>query len=223
MKAKIKAIPAMALAMVCLAGGASAANIVVNGNFDGGTYSGPNGDVVPTGWTVGPPSYVIQSVMNVESTVNPAIDQGPESGLDYIAFQSPATSGRDCLYQDLDTAAGQTYNISFWVAITGAAGSDIGLSVIWDESTSNSTSLYNSAYYSPANTGPMAYEQFNFTEIASTNLTRIDFHAVDSSGAILLDNVVVQAQSSSGVTPEPVSMLLGGTGLLLVGLVRRRR
>jgi hypothetical protein len=105
MKLEIKAILRVAVSLFCMAGSASAANIVVNGNFDGTTYAGPNGDVAPNGWTVGPPSYIIQSVMNVESTVNVATDQGPQSGLDYIAFQSPALYGRDCLYQDLSTVA----------------------------------------------------------------------------------------------------------------------
>jgi autotransporter-associated beta strand protein len=35
------------------------------------------------------------------------------------------------------------------------------------------------------------YQYFSFTEVASTNLTRIDFHGIDANGSILVDNVVV--------------------------------
>ncbi len=96
------------------------------------------------------------------------------------------------------------------------------MNVVWDEGTANSTGLNNNVYTNPTNVGPVSYQQFTFTDIASTNLTRIDFHAVDSSGAILLDNVVVTTHQSAGVTPEPFSMVLAGSGLLLVGLIRRR-
>lgn len=224
MKNKTKTILAMATMAACFAATAQASNIVVNGSFEGSTYSGPNGDVVPTGWTVGPPSYVIQSVMNVESTVNPGIYQGPEDGLNYIAFQSPSIYGRDCLYQNLATTAGQEYDISFWVAITASSVSNnIGLDVEWDEGTSNQTALDQSAYSYPSNTGPVDYVEYTFTELASTNDTRIDFHAVDSSGAILLDNVVVQDHQDVTATPEPFSFVLAGSGLLFVGLAKRKR
>jgi hypothetical protein len=35
------------------------------------------------------------------------------------------------------------------------------------------------------------YQFFSFTEVASTTLTRLDFHAIDQNGSILLDNVNV--------------------------------
>ena len=70
-------------------------------------------------------------------------------------------------------------------------------------------------YFAPTNTSPVNYQQFTFTEVASTSLTRIDFHAVDSNGSILLDNVAVTA------APEPSTALLAGLGLFAAGVWRR--
>jgi hypothetical protein len=64
------------------------------------------------------------------------------------------------------------------------------------------------------------WEQFSFTATASTSDTILDCHGVDASGAVLPDNVVVTAQSAA---PEPFSMVLAGSGLEIIGLVRGAR
>jgi MYXO-CTERM domain-containing protein len=225
MKQSNRAVLTAAFALTALTTAASAGNIVTNGDFEAGAYSVTyinNYDLVPNGWTLGPPSYAIQSAIAVSNATNPSIDLGPESGSDYVAFSSPSTSGRDCLYQDLATVAGQEYDISFWVAITNSSvgAASIGLDVEWDENTANQTALDENFYSSPSNTGPIGYQEVTFTELASTSTTRIDFHSVDSAGSILLDNVSVTPDAG---TPEPFSMLLAGSGLLAVGLMRRRR
>ena len=123
MNLRVNTTLATAVSLILFAGCASAANIVYNGDFEGGTYVGPNGDIVPNGWTDGPPYPTSLSNLNVENTVNS--DQGPESGTNYVAYMSTAPSGKDCLYQDLTTVAGQQYDLSFWVAFTATAGSEI--------------------------------------------------------------------------------------------------
>jgi hypothetical protein len=53
--------------------------------------------------------------------------------------------------------------------------------------------------FAPAtNTGPVPYQFFSFTETASSKLTRLDFHATDTNGSILLDNVVVIPVAAPG-------------------------
>jgi hypothetical protein len=71
-------------------------------------------------------------------------------------------------------------------------GNNSGLDPEWDENTGNQQTLVG-PYLFPSNSGPQNYQFFSFTETASSNVTRIDFHGIDQHGSILLDNVVVTA------------------------------
>jgi len=197
-----------------------AVNIVLNPSFEGSTYvDSQTGETLPSDWYLNPPDSVSLSNVYVSNAVNPAIDLGPENGSNYMSFQSKETDGsQDCLYQQLDTVANQEYKITFSVAITAATtGPDAYLKPEWDQGGADDTFLLNSFYYDPTNTGPVAYQTFSFDEEASTDLTTFYFHAIDSYGSILVDNVSVSA------VPEPSTwaMLAGGFGTLF--LVRRRR
>jgi PEP-CTERM motif len=197
----------------------ASANIVINGDFEGGTTTNSYGENFPNSWQLGPPSPDTLTNVNVSSTVDPSTFLGPESGTDYLRFQSTANNGtRDCVYQDLNTIAGQSYTISFWVAITtdssftGANG-NTSLNPIWDENVTNT--LLTGVYVTPM--AAFQYQQFTFTETATTNLTRIDFHAVDATGSVLVDNISVDL---AGV-PEPSSLVLLGSAAA-IGLCGHR-
>src|SRR6266446_2913588 len=100
-------------------GSSASGNILLNGSFEGTTYTGPNGDIVATGWTLLPTDDVSLSNFNIESTVNPLTFQGAEDGTHYAAFMSRETDlSQDCFVQFFKTIAGQQYTVSFWVAIT---------------------------------------------------------------------------------------------------------
>jgi hypothetical protein len=174
---------------------ARAANIVANGDFEGGTYvDAGTGDVLPTGWTDGPPSPATLSKINVDTAVDAAVNLGPQSGTHYARYQSPATNGTaDCLLQDLMTVQGQAYTVSFWIAATSTSvGNPSGINPVWDENRANQISMAVGQLFAPAtNMGPVGYQHYSFTETASSATTRMDFHATDVNGSILLDNVSV--------------------------------
>ncbi len=186
-----------------------AGNIVVNGGFEGGTFV-QDGDTLPDGWGLSPTDNVALSNCGVSSAVNAPSDLGPESGTNYMSFQSHETDGsQDCLYQQLPTVAGQKYLITFWVAITsGTIGPDAYLDPEWDQGGADDTFLRNSFYYPTSTTvGPDPYEMFSFIETASQTTTTFYFHGVDAyGGSILVDNVSISA------VPEPSAW-----GLLLFG------
>jgi hypothetical protein len=197
-------------------------NIVVNGDFEGGTYS-EYGDAVPSGWWLSPVDDVSLSNCNVSGSVNALFDLGPESGTHYLAFAADETDGsQDCLYQDLPTVAGQLYQITFWVALTsGSLGANAYLDPEWDQGGANDTFMRNSSYYgSSATNAPESYEMFSFDETASQSSTVLYFHGVDANGGtIMVDNVSVSP------IPEPSAwglLALGSAGFLAWRAHRKR-
>ncbi len=217
---KLIIVSLSAFVLFLFAAQSPAANIAANGSFEGPTYvDSETGETLPTDWSLSPTDDVSLSSVYVSSAVNPAIDLGAESGTNYMSFQSKETDGsQDCLNQQLDTVAGQEYKITFSVAITAATtGPYAYLKPEWDQGGADDTFLLNSFYYDPSNTGPVAYQTFSFTEEASSDLTTFYFHAIDSYGSILVDNLIVTA------VPEPSSwmMMAVGAGVML-GFRRRR-
>jgi hypothetical protein len=184
-----------------LAATARCANIVVNGDFEGGTFvDAATGDVLPNGWTNGPPSPATLSKINVDTAVDAAVELGPESGTRYARYQSPATNGTaDCLLQDLTTVQGRAYTVSFWIAATSTSvGNPSGINPVWDENKAQVSMAVGQLFAPATNTGPVAYQHFSFVETASSAVTRLDFHATDVNGSILLDNVSVTSVAAPG-------------------------
>jgi hypothetical protein len=175
---------------------ALAANLVVNGSFEGETYlDSRTGNILPSGWTLNPQDPAEFSKVNVDSAIDASIQLGPQDGSKYLRFQSTASNGsRDCFYQYINTVAGQQYRVSFWVAMTSTiVGNRSGLDPVWDEEGLNPVHMgTDQFYFEPTNTGPVPYQLFSFTETASENLTVIEFHGANANGSILLDNVVVE-------------------------------
>ncbi len=218
MKIPSTTICAVALSLGLLAASAYGSNLVTNGDFEGTTYLGPNGDIVETGWTLLPTTDVSLSNFDIESG-GPFPD--PDGGTQHAAFMSTEADGsQDCFVTTMTTVALQQYTVSFWVAITAAKASNTLLLPQWDWTTANQKDMTDPFYFTPTNTGPVTYQHFTFTETASSSSTQLMFHGIDSSGAILLDDVVVTAVSP---VPETTSLLLMGSGLMIVGLRRRAK
>jgi hypothetical protein len=190
-------------------GTSPAQNIVKNGDFESTTGNYVEyGDTLPYEWGLSPTDSVSLSNCGVSNAVNPAIDLGPESGAQYMSFQSRESDGsQDCLYQQLPTVAGQKYLITFSVAVTGGPiNSTSFLDPEWDQGGTNDTFLRNSYYYPTSTTvGPVPYKTFTFTETASKSSTTFYFHGVDASGSasggsILVDNFSVVALTAPAFT-----------------------
>ena len=186
-------VKAFLAGMLCWwANTASASNLFVNGDFEGGTYTqvfGTSTDNLPNGWTNSPPT----TSSNLNVFANGSGPGSAESGTHYIAFQSAVTDGtQDCLNQVISTVPNQKYTVSFWVGMTASSGSQFGLGPEWDSGGANDTTMGATAfYYHPTNSPSVAYKFFSFTETASSSSTSIYFHGADATGAVLLDNVSV--------------------------------
>ena len=201
-------------------GHAAWARQIVNGDFEGGTYSqtfGSSTDTLPNGWSNSPPT----NSSNLNVFANGSGPGSAQSGTHYLAFQSAVTDGtQDCLNQTFSTIPGHQYTMTFWVAMTASPLAQYGLGPEWDSGGANDTIMGIGAFYNhPTNSPAVPYTFFSFTETASQSSTLVYFHGADATGAVLLDNVTFTP------VPEPTSLVLVGltTAVGCCGRRLRRR
>lgn len=170
-------------------------NLVANCGFETGTFSG---------WTTANAS---NSGLHIDNT-----DQLPGGSYD----ASWADKGEDgYLYQDLTTAPGTTYTITYYVDMQYANSSSY-LKTYWGGTSGNTDGTLMQNLSGVANS---SYTEYTFTETATSSSTQIMFDGNANYSYVLLDNISVVPVSA----PEPSTLLLLAMGLLGIALVMRRR
>ena len=164
-------------------------NIVVNGGFETGDFSG---------WTYPHNSSYLKVNGNT-----------PYSG-SYAAAFGAINNVYDTVSQELATSKGTSYTLSFWLANTYdpyLESDSADFQVLW-----NGTSLEDII-----TTTAFGYTEFTFT-VTGTGKDVLSFEGYNDPSWTYLDDVSVD------VTPEPSSIYLLGTALLVMcGLVMRRK
>jgi hypothetical protein len=184
---------ALAVTVTVSAPNALAQNLLANGSFETGDFSG---------WTTG-------GNFEFSSVVTGAYYDysGAQDGLYYSAFGPVSEPGT--ISQEFDTTAGASYTFSFW--LNGVGDDPSHFTAYW-----NDTPVLD---MSDPSTGGV-WTMYSFTETGTGHDT-VTFAFQDDPGYIALDNVSVT--QNQGSTPEPSSILLLGTGVLALGGTIRRK
>jgi hypothetical protein len=165
MKALGRKLAAVAFAVATLSAGAAQANLIVNGSFETGDF---------TGWTLtGNTGFT-----GVECPGAPFA--GPGDG-NCDAFLGPVGSN-GTLSQSFPTVVGQVYSIGFDFQPDG--GTPSFFSAVWDAQP---------ALFSVTNPSASPYQVLTFTALATTPTTSLSFNFRDDPGFLKLDSVSVNA------------------------------
>jgi hypothetical protein len=168
------------------------ANLVVNGGFETGDF---------TGWAQGGNTGFTQ----VSGTFGPN-NTSPHSG-NFQADLGPVGSDGS-LTQNLATTVGGSYVLDYWLANDGGTTSDF--SVMWD-----GTTIAGSVLSDPPGFG---YTEYTFNVTASTALTALEFDFRQDPAWFYLDDISVNAT----VPDSGSTVVLLGAAMIVVGLVHRR-
>lgn len=192
MKIKTLFVMAAVLLIGVPAAFANGTNLLTNGGFETGDFSG---------WETGGQfdhTQVVPSGYYGYST---------EEGAYYAALG--AVGGEATLSQSFGTVSGQSYIFSFWFAAVGDPSSDF--SAYW-----NGTQIY--AVTTP-DTGAQ-WTEYSFTEEGGGH-DSITFLARDVPAYMALDNVIVSSGTAATPEPASF-LLLGSSALGLAGFFRRK-
>ena len=192
---RVKTLLVVATLLVFTSLGTTAAfanNLVTNGSFETGDFTGWNA-------TDGSLELVVSGPFSVYN--------GAEDGNFYSVWGN--IGGDGVISQTFSDVAGQHYNFSFWFAAAGDDPSDF--SAMWDSNTVFSQT--------DPNTGA-AWTEFSF-DVVGTGSDTITFKGRDDPAWMALDNVSVTPGGGTTPEPSSV-LLLGTGVLAMGGAIRRK-
>jgi hypothetical protein len=193
------------LAFLCCASMALAGpNLIVNGGFESPTIGDGSYAIFPAipGWT---------STMGDGIEIQRWIAGTPYEGNQFVELDSNNSSN---MYQEIATASGKTYQLSFaYSPRPGVPASSNNINIYWDGNLLDSLTGDGA--------GDTVWTVYSYAVKASLQSTRLEFRDMGYSDSLggYLDDV----QLTCNAVPAPGALLLGSMGMGLVGWLRRGR
>lgn len=187
------------------------AQIVTNGGFEDSTSA----DGHFTGWTLS------GNADFTSANPNTFVFGNPHSG-DFAAWLGPSSSD-GFLSQTLATTVGQTYTLTYWLAVDTPASPTVN-----DFITSfNGQTVFTQSNLAPTDSHTDSaddYTKFSFSTVATSTSTPLQFGFRNDTSEFRLDDVSVS--NTTAPVPEPstlvsLAVLLSLTGAVVVA--RRRK
>lgn len=183
---------------------AAAANLIVNGDFSGGTFTGSNSQAQPSGWTF--TQAASGSLAHVAFLGNP---------FPSYDFDGVSNGVFDTISQTFADVAGTALTLNF--DLLGTSGSPAEVRAQF-----NGTTIFD--VVNP-NTGSVFVAQTPINLVA-TGLDTLAFQGFNIPSGTLIDNVVLTPAATSAPEVDarsatlPAALIMGG---LLIVVDRRRR
>lgn len=195
----------------------------VNGGFESpvvtpGSYQAFGTGSTFSGWTVvGAPGNVAIVSSTFSCCGFGAFN--PHSGAQFLDLTGETNTATG-VQQSMATNAGGQYSLSFWIGNIVDPRSLLGHTSTVKVTVDGASAIFTNALGAGQNT--IVWSQYFLNFAATSTSTVIAFENADPSwdNHNGLDDVALTQTST--VTPEPGSMLLVATGILAVGIVRRR-
>jgi hypothetical protein len=205
----------LSVVVTIMAASASAANIVTNGNFSTGNFTGWTTNTCAT--TCGSAGLAVDGTNFGDPGAPTDTLFGAETGCDDTTDCNDPVIGT-WISQLLTTDPLQTYTLTF-LFDPGDATNGVELDVLWNNALVSTGPSANPV----VNPTSLEWQTYTYTGLVPAGgSTSLEFTFRDDPDFLSISDISVTGSGASSV-PEPASLLLIGGGLLGMGALLRRK
>jgi len=200
---KLLKLATVAVLFMGVQAGSASANLVQNGSFQTGNF---------TDWS-------FSNLSNTFAIVAPVAPQnivpgGPTGNEAQLGTNGLGTDTQ--IFQSIATSAGHSYTVSFWLANDDISATS-GFQALGNGSAETLTQLtFNAPKPNGQYSHDFAYNEFEFTVLATGSTTNIAFDFQNDNSIYHLTDL------DANVVPEPSAILLLGLGLASIAVLKFR-